>query len=324
LRDEIAYVETEFSIRDLLAVYDIATETLAKQEIHFKSHLNVQKGRVVIETENKDDLNIVFSRINFGPENLKLAAEKVVDISHVSSAAVRPLGDAVGGRLWWNGPPNSLCTSGFVVAYNGARRLTTAGHCYSGPGYTVSVLNSAGSGYIGMNFKNYALGYISSANSAYHDLEWRDLTNSSSDSIVNMIYDGSGYRVPSAIRTWSQIEAHHLSQPWWAYQGELICKFGVITQQTCGQTQSPYTGAWIWDGAINASAWVNYFVQTTADGTHGDSGGPVYNGGTAYGLVSFGTACAYNQQNIITCDYTHYYPINRVSLLGLAMVTTYP
>jgi hypothetical protein len=219
-----------------------------------------------------------------------------------------PLALAQGGR----GMPNAGCTSGFGAYVWGTdpsiqanRRLTTAGHCGdTSPDY-VSPLS------VSVQWLREEI----PGSASNMDVQWYRLSNASIDSISNVIWAGSSIRDIQAQYTWSQI-----------VYGEYVCKNGMSTGYTCGTIVDKYDVLCTW----HKFQWIclNYFVVVTASdpnsllAEHGDSGGPVFLGYLAYGQVSYSQNYWARPNNQSGYYKYAYWPINRLSIGGLVLLTT--
>ncbi|MCW2792641.1 MAG: putative serine protease [Nocardioides sp.] len=158
-----------------------------------------------------------------------------------------------GGRVMSNG-----CTGGFVVVKTttGNRGLSSAAHCS----------NSA-------SYDSKALTHMNEWQSGRFDLAWWD-----NDTITweNKIKDGVGDgRVINAVMPDSSIDI-----------GDPICKYGDTTGYDCGEvTDVIICPNWVTNCA---STFIEY--DSTDSPKHdmaqgGDSGGPVFFGNTAWGII---------------------------------------
>ena len=113
--------------------------------------------------------------------------------------------------------------------------------------------------------------------------------------------------------TWTQVQT-----------GEYVCKYGRTTGYTCGTIETKYQDQcswwdWLTGWCLYSFVRVSTPTKTTALAKEGDSGGPVFWSGVAYGQVSYADPAW-----AITGGYHSYayWPINRLSLpiLNLLMV----
>lgn len=96
--------------------------------------------------------------------------------------------------------------------------------------------------------------------------------------------------------------------------GTTVCKFGVTTGRTCGSIKDAEFAA-NWNGEAGT-----YVQVVSLDGTvmnkGGDSGGPVYAGNSAYGLVH-----GRGNDGSPWANDLFFMPIERMSTLGVATLT---
>jgi streptogrisin C len=147
---------------------------------------------------------------------------------------------------------DGYCTSGFVVKKIGSSELgvVTAGHCPN------TLSQNAAGGYIAFNFRAEHIGTSG-------DIQWM--------------------RSPAMMDGWF----HHdrglgtaVTGQGIAGIGTTLCKFGEKTGRTCGTVQERGTSL------TTQSGTSDNLVRTTGMTVDtGDSGGPVFKGGYAYGLV---------------------------------------
>lgn len=152
------------------------------------------------------------------------------------------------------------CTSGFNVQNaSGVKGVMTAGHCYNDAKYFTSRTASySTSGGTLLTFKN-------EANTGNDDYQWH---SASSQTYPAQFYDGVSLK---SVTDW------HTQT--WAYDGEYVCKYGITSGQTCGSVVTTM----YWD-----SSYGGYYAQVSNGGVmnkEGDSGGPVFVGTEAYGIV---------------------------------------
>lgn len=152
------------------------------------------------------------------------------------------------------------CTSGFnVMNASGVKGVMTAGHCYDDAKYFTSKTASySTSGGTLLTFKGQA-------NTGNDDYQWH---TASGQTYPAQFYDGVSLKTVTASRP-----------QMWAYAGEWVCKYGITTLQTCGGV----VDTMYWDNAYGG-----YYAHVSNSGTmnrEGDSGGPVFVGTEAYGIV---------------------------------------
>lgn len=181
---------------------------------------------------------------------------KIIKVSKLIS----PAADIYAG-LGVNG-----CTTGFSAIYRRTndRVMTTAGHCPDQQSY-----------------QGKALPFQGQITAGSVDLQFHlSLPNYSS---VPLMYIGSSTRTVTGTKSRANQAA-----------GSLVCKYGVNTKYTCGYIANTTTRPIGYLTNPNAT-----FVRVSASGVvqcrEGDSGGPWFNGNTAYGITSgyTGDDCVY-------------------------------
>lgn len=146
------------------------------------------------------------------------------------------------------------CTSGFsvYVPATGERGITTAAHCDN------SILY--GGKYLPLKAEAFIREY---------DVQWHTAPG---EPVNNLMYDGTSNRSVTGTRGRDSQAI-----------GNYVCKYGVTTRYGCGnittKSYSPYS-----------NSFATYIVLHASDNANlvdpGDSGGPVFNGNTAYGIIS--------------------------------------
>ena len=192
------------------------------------------------------------------------------------------------------------CTTGFSVTEGsgGPSAILAAGHCVSDSYGT--------SGYAGgYEFTpNAPTLFIRSYNfDGAYDFSYAD---NGSETFYNRVYSGTGYT--SITSAYKAIPAN----------GATLCKYGVVTGYTCQTVRNNnYTAT---DPVTKKliGPLVELYAASKNIGQCGDSGGPVYKGHVAYGIISRG-------------DYTGdckggpgllFAPIKGISSLGLTIKTS--
>jgi len=178
-----------------------------------------------------------------------------VDVALDAVSSDTGYGQAGGNKLVGGG---DRCTSGFVVKQTSGSELgiLTAGHCSN----TLSQIAPNGSAAFAFNFRGEHRG-------AGGDYQWMRSP---------VMMDGWFHYNVGVGRAAIGIGN--------AGQGQSLCKYGDTTKATCGTVDKTYdvhtvNGVTV-TGVVRVAGMVN-------DG--GDSGGPVFNGGRAYGLVKGNT-----------------------------------
>ncbi|KAA2258828.1 S1 family peptidase [Solihabitans fulvus] len=145
--------------------------------------------------------------------------------------------------------PQWICSAGFNVNRGGQNYIITAGHCtQGGPSWS---------------------GIGPSVDSSFPGTDYGLIQNDSGDApgVVDL-YNGSTQTITNAGD---------------AQVGEQVCKSGRTTNLTCGTVQALNQTVDYGNGDV-----VNGLIQTDVYSDHGDSGGALFDGGTALGTVSGG------------------------------------
>jgi hypothetical protein len=164
--------------------------------------------------------------------------------------------DAVTGR-------HSVCTAGFVVTDGARTGLVTAAHCpdiltYTEPGGAKVELPFVGQW--GWSFQDVQ---VNVADGGGEPLFYVDAKKTSA-------------RVPEAVRTRASTRA-----------GDFVCHRGERTGYTCGEVElTDYAPPGDLCGGPCAASWVTVAGPGCGGG---DSGGPVFAGDTAFGIMKGGT-----------------------------------
>ena len=168
------------------------------------------------------------------------------------------------------------CTSGYTVK-NGQNvyGITTAGHCgqpvYYGP---------------------TGLPFIYEAWGGPYDVQWHTTPGYTDRPWAK---EPSGYRVITAKKTWSQQS-----------EGEWVCKYGKTTGHTCGHIVEKDYQPTPNTPQVFSPVFIRVHHPSGANlSSDGDSGGPWYYGGTAYGILKGGAAGG-NDASYMAIDYAEY------------------
>lgn len=187
--------------------------------------------------------------------------------------------------------PTRLCTSGFNVVETSTRELglSTAGHCQDKMTYANP---------------SVALVFQNQMDAGAYDMQWhKQPATGTFEQQLNEITVAGG-PVPITSETASSAMAI----------GDIVCKSGITTGHTCGEIIDTARQT-MYKGQIGTYILVhnpNGLVMTKG----GDSGGPVFGTNSAYGLVH-----ARGQLGTPTRDDLYFMPIERLSLLGLSVLT---
>lgn len=187
----------------------------------------------------------------------------------------------------------STCTSGFLVQ-NGwwpfiTKGITTAGHCPNTLSYNGSSLTFQSEKWTGS-----------------YDVQW---------------HTASGYTVTNKIQYWDDGSTRDITATKSRNDqliDELVCKYGKTTYYACG-----YIGSIDFNPQTQENNVATFIrVRNTAGwdvlGGSGDSGGPWFNGNTAYGIMKGALVPGTNGRGTDAA----YMAIDYVSGLGVSVMTS--
>lgn len=190
---------------------------------------------------------------------------------------------------------NENCTSGFTVVNNATpsqRGVITAAHC--------TLTNTQGATINGVSFSSP----VSRLYSGNNDQMWFTANGHTWTNTIN-----TGQSSPSTIPVNGAFSPG---------VGQILCKFGLTTRQTCGEVIS--TTATVVDTRNNTTG--TWHLARSLDGgvmtEGGDSGGPVFgSGGAALGIVKGrgGVGSVYRND-------MYFVPVSRFSAIGVSVLTT--
>ncbi len=196
------------------------------------------------------------------------------------------------------------CTGGFVVeSASGARSLTSAGHCAQ---LNEVVAYSGGNGF--------------TVRDRLYDHDHDVLEIDRAGETWNPAFDdGSAWRYVTGRKFYSGMAV-----------GDLVSKYGITSGRTRGTVRSIYACSalgcnpgvyWVSVAPTDDGGWLPPGETAKAFVWDGDSGGPVFNGGIAWGLVSSRTKdCAFPGAE---CKWLGIFmPQQRIGDLGLTVVVS--
>lgn len=270
--------------RSLVDLEDLRDEVATLTRIaglHVDLDIDVRKNRVeVYSTEPARVRSLLRSS-----ELLRAGAVAVVPVTE--PARPTSLGGYFYGGLKLDNSNFGYCTSGFAVQSGSTYGVLTAGHCEDSATWTGGSLT----------FQGQVCGSGSDVQWHTHGIT-KPWFQYSSSGAVREVY-GQKSRANQVI-------------------GEYICKQGQTTGQTCGNLISKsFQPGW-----LQCSPHTATYLRLNASSSlvlGGDSGGPVYSGNTAYGLVS---GSQYNN-GTQTIDLI-YMGIDKISGLGVSLRTGTP
>lgn len=245
---------------DLAAVVEVRTATqtvagLEQDQATTQAAINNlgvnHDSDIVIQTGRIEVYVVDSSIIETAQRQGRLVLPASVDIVTVARLS-QPQADVYGG-LGITG-----CTSGFAVKHiDNTKGIATAGHCG----------NAQVLGGINLTYKNGIYSYS-------HDVQWHTAVGNTIKNQIRYKLDGTRRNITATKSRVSQSV------------GTVVCKYGQTTAYTCGKISSKnYAPSYV----ANANATF-IRVDNTAGYTDltagGDSGGPWFVNGTAYGIQS--------------------------------------
>ncbi|MDQ6877349.1 MAG: S1 family peptidase [Candidatus Dormibacteraeota bacterium] len=159
--------------------------------------------------------------------------------------------------LIFGGLPISLCTSGFTVKKFGSttKGIVTAGHCGNSQSYAGNSLPFQAESFGGSN-----------------DEQWHTVPGLTTLNLVRISPSGTTRDITT--RTYAAGQA----------TGTLVCKYGTTTGYGCGYlTSKTFAPGYV----PNANGTFHILAKNGVDlSNRGDSGGPVFLGNSAWGIIS--------------------------------------
>lgn len=190
----------------------------------------------------------------------------------------------------------SSCTSGFVVQNSaGTTGVLTAAHCGDSQTYY-----EFGTG------TSYAMTYVAGRLDADHDIQWHTTTHGEypefyADLTTSArILTGRRYRSSTAV-------------------GNTVCHRGKTTGYSCGQVAST-THQPTYSGACGTQTCNAVYIRVSGSELacySGDSGGPWFNGQTAFGIMK---SASFSGTAKGQCNYGVYMSTDYVSGLGVTLL----
>jgi hypothetical protein len=227
------------------------------------------------ETDTRAGAVNLYGPEALSPEDLdRLAKTAGVPITFGLSASDVPLHTYGGKKLSTAALPNGACTAGFSVrnTATGDTGLMTAGHCPD----TVEYWQD-GTTHYPLTF------FMGAAQNAFSDIQW---SRENIHSVYDDFYDGFGLSdVQGEVGRSNAL-------------GDFVCHWGIGSALTanpvgrsCGQIDNISFDPGNWCGVGQVGPCNPSWVKVTGANLacwQGDSGGPVFGSGDAYGVVSLG------------------------------------
>ena len=260
--DYVKFVEVEHSFRELVEAQKTSSELMKKNNITSDSSIYIMDNKVVVYIEEKNmGMNVL--------ENKEISDSKfssIVDIQYVKQLsqphAALPIPSA--GFSFTNAAGAPVCTGGFHnVGIFGIDAVFTAGHCGN---VGEDELHANGGEFHALNI-NFG---------GRFDYQTRHSTIFTMGSNkIQTCHGGCLLAITGEVFGTQQIV------------GEIVCKYGHSSGNTCGEIVSKNNQPSHVPNAIAAFTEVKP-IATDSMSTFGDSGGPYYSGTNAYGILSGG------------------------------------
>ncbi len=245
----------------------VTSQALTASNGRFDVAVNERANRVELITPNDAASLREYLSQTYGAKAIAVSGQLIVPASCESRFSCHPAIMAGLQFVTRNGNGALIgCSSSFIVAAAGARHVLSAGHCYNGVDEWT---------HEGVRYGGAPVGWLQGSVDAIR--VQRDPATSFSESSKVFVYG----EVPRPIT--GQIGYAAL------FDGMAMCKSGATTGSNCGHITP--------NGRLMAPSYVpgaSRFVKFTACTAQGDSGGAVYDGNRAIGIISgsvSGEAC---------------------------------
>ncbi len=252
-----------------------------KMEVALKS--DIRSGRIIVQTREPEQAKKALEALGIANN---FSFEKRVEFA-------RPVVDLRGGERFT--VPRGTCTSGFGASFSSTTGILSGGHCVRAtPGGTPTGTTATLAG--------ATLDIRGSVWDATRDFMWASRAGNVGR---NQVFDGSRNRSITSAFTGT------------VANGTSLCKYGIATGYTCQDVvNNNYRGV---DSAGNQVGPVIELGGTSANIAQcGDSGGPVFTGGIAHGIISRGDARGSCQGGSTLI----YVPLRALSGLGVTVLTS--
>jgi len=223
-------------------------ESVKSTDARTNSRVNVPENRVEILTLDKTDLE---SKLNEAAVTLPGSVE-IIEVPKLAEPATDIYGGLAGTR----------CTFGFSVEdTNGTKGVTTAGHCDDSQSYSGNTLTFEDESYGGSG-----------------EVQWHTAPGLTVENKIKIRRSGTTKDITGTVERDNQSIA--------AY----VCKYGEVTHHGCGQIVSKTFQPDESDLPCPGCDWNATFIEVRASAGQrlakkGDSGGPFYVGGNAWGTM---------------------------------------
>lgn len=264
------------SMSDLLADQDRIHEALGELSPGATSEVDLRHGELLV--------HLPLLTTETARAALVTELDRVADVPVRAEIEATPdLDHTYGGKRISN------CTTGFTVRNGaGTTGVATAGHCLGANTYYETTTTS------------YPAPLVSRFQDPYRDVQWH---TTSHPELPQFNANGT-LRTVTGTMPWSLQDA-----------GLWVCHQGKTTGYSCGTIQTvQYKPAWGWCSPNCSSTWIKV-TGSTLECDGGDSGGPWFNSGTAYGIHTGSAGTPTN------CLYALYWAISYISGAGLTVLT---
>lgn len=189
----------------------------------------------------------------------------------------------------------STCTTGFVVANSaGTRGVTTAGHCGSAQTYS------------DFSGTSYATTFVAERFDADEDVQWHTTTGAEVPEFYADLTTTARVLTGRRLRSSTAV-------------GNTVCHRGSTSGYSCGSVEST-TYQPTFAGACNGFTCTATYIKVSGPDLRcagGDSGGPWFNGQTAFGTHKSGSSSGPGTGQ---CSYATYMSTDYLTGLGVSLV----
>lgn len=247
LGDGVLVKDAEYTEERLIATQDAVNDSLTSAGLLADTWTDIRSGRVVVEVKATNAALAHSLTLGISGEGVAPQAVEVREVEQLAQEA----------RSIYAGISTTTCTSGFSVrrTTDGARRGTVAAHCSNTQtfgGATSTFFNSWYSGSRDFQLHSFSTAHV----------------------VTPQLYDGSGLRWVTASESRAATTV-----------GEAVCKYGKTTGYDCATVSSKTHRPQYVPSATSTYIRVDRVGSDPfIDG--GDSGGPWFHVGKAYGWTS--------------------------------------
>lgn len=272
-----------YTLQQLIAALDRVVPVLDSVASNSSAEVDVKSGSIVLRSRTGLPTDVVAS----------LEATAGVPIQGVTTLDPAPaLLHTYGGRkVTFNG--TSACTTGFSVRNSGTGvyGVTTAGHC-----------GNSGIVYYQTSSTYYSMTFMGERWDDDQDAQWM----TGSHTVYPEFWDGSSYRYVTGTESVSNM------------LGDYVCHYGITSGYSCGTITSTNFSPGSFCGPSPGNypcypSWIKISTSGSLFCNHGDSGGPVFLLGVAYGTTVSGSF----NPNTGECSWMSFMQTGYLNLMGL-------